>query len=101
MTFTKTSQKFGQWIDFKLNLVYGLGFSNDVELNKVQTHAPIDSTRPNCQIRSWNVCFQFVDKFKEIKELTRGGSVLRPHERSNSCEITNVNRINVRDLSVG
>ena len=35
MTFTKTSQKFGQWIDFKYNLVYGLGFSNDMELNKV------------------------------------------------------------------
>ena len=44
MTFTKTSQKFGQWIDFKLNLVYGLGFPNDAELNK------------------------FVEKFKEIKE---------------------------------
>lgn len=38
MTFTKTSQKFGQWIDFKLNLVYGLGFANDVELNKVFIH---------------------------------------------------------------
>ena len=35
MTFTRTSQKFGQWIDFKLNLVYGLGFSNDLELSKV------------------------------------------------------------------
>ena len=35
MTFTKTSQKFGQWIDFKLNLVYGLGFCNDIELNRV------------------------------------------------------------------
>jgi len=70
MTFTKTSQKFGQWIDFKLNLVYGLGFANDVELNK------------------------FVEKFKEIKELTRstGGTLLRPHERSNSCEINSMNR---------
>ena len=38
MTFTKTSQKFGQWIDFKLNFVYGLGFSNDSELNKVKIH---------------------------------------------------------------
>lgn len=38
MTFTKTSQKFGQWIDFKLNLVYGLGFANDVELNKVNSN---------------------------------------------------------------
>jgi len=36
MTFTKTSQKFGQWIDFKMNVVYGLGFANDVELNKVK-----------------------------------------------------------------
>lgn len=62
MTFTKTSQKFGQWIDFKLNFVYGLGFSNDAELNK------------------------FVDKFKEIKDLTRGN--YRTHERSNSCEIS-------------
>lgn len=69
MTFTKTSQKFGQWIDYKLNLVYGLGFANDIELNK------------------------FVDKFKEIKELTRSLSVLRPHERSNSCEITSLNRM--------
>lgn len=68
MTFTKTSQKFGQWIDFKLNLVYGLGFANDVELNK------------------------FVEKFKEIKELTRSNIVLKPHERSNSCEITSINR---------
>ena len=46
MTFTKTSQKFGQWIDFKLNFVYGLGFPNDSELNR------------------------FVDKFKEIKDNT-------------------------------
>lgn len=61
MTFTKTSQKFGQWIDFKLNLVYGLGFPNDSELNK------------------------FVEKFKEIKEYTRNSS--KSHERSNSCEI--------------
>ncbi|CAF0853562.1 unnamed protein product [Brachionus calyciflorus] len=74
MTFTKTSQKFGQWIDFKLNLVYGLGFANDVELNK------------------------FVDKFKEIKEMTRSTTtMLRPHERSNSCEITSLNRHTLND----
>lgn len=67
MTFTKTSQKFGQWIDFKLNLVYGLGFPNDSELNK------------------------FVEKFKEIKEHTRNNH--KTHERSNSCEISStINR---------
>ena len=74
MTFTKTSQKFGQWIDFKLNLVYGLGFPNDAELNK------------------------FVEKFKEIKEYTRNS--YKSHERSNSCEITStVNRLVISNVS--
>lgn len=65
MTFTKTSQKFGQWIDFRLNFVYGLGFPNDAELNR------------------------FVEKFKEIKDLTRiNNNSSRTHERSNSCEMS-------------
>lgn len=34
MTFTKTSQKFGQWSDVRANTVYGLGFSNEQELAK-------------------------------------------------------------------
>lgn len=84
MTFTKTSQKFGQWIDFKLNLVYGLGFPNDAELNK------------------------FVTKFKEIKEYTRNSNSsssssmshnvqgkTKVHERSNSCEMSNHHRNNL------
>jgi len=34
-----------------------------------------------------------VEKFKEIKELTRNSTILKPHERSNSCEITSsINR---------
>ena len=35
MTFTKTSQKFGQWADTKANTVYGLGFSSEDDLLKV------------------------------------------------------------------
>jgi len=35
MTFTKTSQKFGQWADHRVNTIYGLGFSSEVELIKV------------------------------------------------------------------
>ena len=35
MTFTKTSQKFGQWADPKANNVYGLGFNSENDLNKV------------------------------------------------------------------
>ena len=37
MTFTKTSQKFGQWSDPRANTVYGLGFTSENELSKVRT----------------------------------------------------------------
>ncbi|KDR16581.1 homer protein homolog 2 isoform X2 [Zootermopsis nevadensis] len=47
MTFTKTSQKFGQWSDVRANTVYGLGFSSEAELTK------------------------FIEKFQEVKEATR------------------------------
>ncbi|MEJ1274493.1 hypothetical protein NN561_005378 [Cricetulus griseus] len=34
MTFTKTSQKFGQWADSRANTVFGLGFSSKQQLTK-------------------------------------------------------------------
>ncbi|XP_022645408.1 homer protein homolog 2-like isoform X2 [Varroa destructor] len=49
MTFTKTSQKFGQWSDIRANTVYGLGFQTEPDLN------------------------QFIEKFQEVKEKTRVG----------------------------
>lgn len=47
MTFTKTSQKFGQWADSRANTVYGLGFSSESHLVK------------------------FAEKFTEFKEAAR------------------------------
>ncbi|CDQ89178.1 unnamed protein product [Oncorhynchus mykiss] len=47
MTFTKTSQKFGQWADSRANTVYGLGFSSENNLLK------------------------FAEKFAEFKEAAR------------------------------
>lgn len=47
MTFTQTSQKFGQWSDVRANTVYGLGFSSELELSK------------------------FVEKFQEVKDATK------------------------------
>lgn len=47
MTFTKTSQKFGQWADSRANTVYGLGFSTEQQLQ------------------------QFQDQFKEVREAAR------------------------------
>lgn len=41
MSFTKTSQKFGQWTDNRANTVYGLGFSSEQELNKVYINKSI------------------------------------------------------------
>lgn len=73
MTFTKTSQKFGQWSDIRANTVYGLGFSSENELGK------------------------FIDKFQEVKEATRtavskvtanGGSAVTPVTSANASPIT-------------
>ncbi|XP_076009052.1 homer protein homolog 3-like [Genypterus blacodes] len=47
MSFTKTSQKFGQWADSRANTVYGLGFSTELQLQ------------------------QFADQFKEVREAAR------------------------------
>ncbi len=35
MSFTKTSQKFCQWVDSRANQVYGLGFANETDLTRV------------------------------------------------------------------
>ncbi|KAL3228094.1 hypothetical protein MRX96_004014 [Rhipicephalus microplus] len=53
MTFTKTSQKFGQWSDIRANTVYGLGFGSEPDLNK------------------------FIEKFQEVKEATRLAALRR------------------------
>ncbi|XP_060527366.1 homer protein homolog 2 [Cylas formicarius] len=72
MTFTKTSQKFGQWSDVRANTVYGLGFSSESELQK------------------------FIDKFNEVKDATRsaiskvtanGGAVVTPVTSANASPI--------------
>uniref|UniRef100_A0A8C1SBL6 Homer scaffold protein 3a n=1 Tax=Cyprinus carpio TaxID=7962 RepID=A0A8C1SBL6_CYPCA len=47
MTFTKTSQKFGQWADSRANTVYGLGFATEQQLH------------------------QFAERFKEVREAAR------------------------------
>ncbi|XP_055970016.1 homer protein homolog 2 isoform X2 [Sorex fumeus] len=47
MTFTKTSQKFGQWADSRANTVFGLGFSSEQQLTK------------------------FAEKFREVREAAK------------------------------
>ncbi|XP_020620008.1 homer protein homolog 1-like [Orbicella faveolata] len=75
MTFTKTSQKFGQWSDARANTVFGLGFPSEAELNK------------------------FADKFKEAKGSTRtAGSTSSGNSNSSA---TGVNAITTNGTSSG
>lgn len=70
MTFTKTSQKFGQWADSRANTVFGLGFSSEQQLTK------------------------FAEKFQEVKEaakLTRDKSQDKTETSSNQSQASSVN----------
>ncbi|KAH8393471.1 hypothetical protein KR200_001343 [Drosophila serrata] len=71
MTFTQTSQKFGQWSDVRANTVYGLGFASEAELTK------------------------FVEKFQEVKEATKnaaksanGSNAVTPTTSANTSPIS-------------
>ncbi|XP_018429002.1 PREDICTED: homer protein homolog 3 isoform X2 [Nanorana parkeri] len=61
MTFTKTSQKFGQWADSRANTVYGLGFASEQNLS------------------------QFAEKFQEVREAAR----LARERSQDKTELTN------------
>ncbi|KAL5282125.1 HOMER2 family protein [Megaselia abdita] len=67
MTFTQTSQKFGQWSDVRANTVYGLGFSSENELAK------------------------FVEKFQEVKEATKNSSTKSINGSQATTPITSAN----------
>uniref|UniRef100_A0A8C0QIU7 Homer scaffold protein 2 n=1 Tax=Canis lupus familiaris TaxID=9615 RepID=A0A8C0QIU7_CANLF len=70
MTFTKTSQKFGQWADSRANTVFGLGFSSEQHLTK------------------------FAEKFQEVKEaakLARDKSQEKIETSSNHSQASSVN----------
>ncbi|XP_062888654.1 homer protein homolog 3-like isoform X2 [Mobula hypostoma] len=51
MSFTKTSQKFGQWADSRANTVYGLGFNSEQQLAQ---DLSIDLNSPPLQLASAN-----------------------------------------------
>ncbi|XP_023594575.1 homer protein homolog 3 isoform X4 [Trichechus manatus latirostris] len=46
MTFTKTSQKFGQWADSRANTVYGLGFASEQHLTQVPPSPLVSANGP-------------------------------------------------------
>lgn len=85
MTFTQTSQKFGQWSDVRANTVYGLGFASEAELGK------------------------FIEKFHEVKEATKnamakastnGSSAVTPVTSANASPVTSRSSITQNDSFV-
>lgn len=85
MTFTQTSQKFGQWSDVRANTVYGLGFASEAELGK------------------------FIEKFQEVKEATKnamakantnGSSAVTPVTSANASPVTSRSSITQNDSFV-
>uniref|UniRef100_A0A3Q3FHB1 Homer scaffold protein 3 n=1 Tax=Labrus bergylta TaxID=56723 RepID=A0A3Q3FHB1_9LABR len=77
MTFTKTSQKFGQWADSRANTVYGLGFATEQQLLTLryspETFHPLSSLKK-----------KFAEKFKEVKDAAR-----LAREKSQDKELAN------------
>lgn len=73
MTFTKTSQKFGQWADSRANTVYGLGFSCESHLAKVgNLWEPFTRVQGGHLLQGLLLLlFQFAEKFAEFKEAAR------------------------------
>uniref|UniRef100_A0A8C5NEC6 WH1 domain-containing protein n=1 Tax=Gouania willdenowi TaxID=441366 RepID=A0A8C5NEC6_GOUWI len=76
MTFTKTSQKFGQWADSRANTVFGLGFSSEQQLAK------------------------FAEKFQEVKEAAKlareksqeKGETMSNHSQESGHEMPSANQ---------
>ncbi|KAJ3594130.1 hypothetical protein NHX12_006462 [Muraenolepis orangiensis] len=76
MTFTKTSQKFGQWADSRANTVFGLGFASEQQLAK------------------------FAEKFQEVKDaakLARDKSQEKMETSSNHSQESGRETINGTD----
>ena len=73
MTFTKTSQKFGQWSDVKANTVYGLGFSSEDELLKVlllysmlKHFSAIGCENSSCNVIDQLISWWYLNSFKAV-----------------------------------
>jgi len=72
MTFTKTSQKFGQWSDVRANTVYGLGFASEAELGKVCIAIVYDLQSEDLRIScSQRKCF-LLTVYREVSRGERG-----------------------------
>ncbi|XP_028301030.1 homer protein homolog 3-like isoform X2 [Gouania willdenowi] len=88
MTFTKTSQKFGQWADSRANTVYGLGFSTEQQLQQLsqelseERHSP-----PLLTVNGPNEEKLFRSKSAEVELTVEKERVKKMLSEGSMCEI--------------
>uniref|UniRef100_A0A671E9F3 Homer protein homolog 3 n=1 Tax=Rhinolophus ferrumequinum TaxID=59479 RepID=A0A671E9F3_RHIFE len=77
MTFTKTSQKFGQWADSRANTVYGLGFASEQHLTQVPPSPLVSTNGPGDEklFRSQSADAPGPTERERLKKMLSEGSV--------------------------
>nr|XP_005898364.1 PREDICTED: homer protein homolog 3 isoform X2 [Bos mutus] len=77
MTFTKTSQKFGQWADSRANTVYGLGFASEQHLTQVPPSPLVSTNGPGDEklFRSQSADAPGPAERERLKKMLSEGSV--------------------------
>uniref|UniRef100_A0A8I3S3U3 Homer protein homolog 3 n=2 Tax=Canis lupus familiaris TaxID=9615 RepID=A0A8I3S3U3_CANLF len=77
MTFTKTSQKFGQWADSRANTVYGLGFASEQHLTQVPPSPLVSANGPGDEklFRSQSADVPGPAERERLKKMLSEGSV--------------------------
>ncbi|XP_012509472.1 PREDICTED: homer protein homolog 3 isoform X2 [Propithecus coquereli] len=77
MTFTKTSQKFGQWADSRANTVYGLGFASEQHLTQVPPTPLVSANGPGEEklFRSQSADAPGPTERERLKKMLSEGSV--------------------------
>uniref|UniRef100_A0A8C2NSW4 Homer protein homolog 3 n=1 Tax=Capra hircus TaxID=9925 RepID=A0A8C2NSW4_CAPHI len=77
MTFTKTSQKFGQWADSRANTVYGLGFASEQHLTQVPPSPLVSANGPGDEklFRSQSADAPGPAERERLKKMLSEGSV--------------------------
>lgn len=92
MSFTRTSQKFGQWADSRANTVYGLGFATEQQLHQVSQKKRFKTLKMYLLVGAYNdvdapkcsFYLKFSDKFREVKDAAR-----LAREKSQDKELAN------------
>uniref|UniRef100_A0A8C3Y2Q4 WH1 domain-containing protein n=1 Tax=Catharus ustulatus TaxID=91951 RepID=A0A8C3Y2Q4_CATUS len=80
MTFTKTSQKFGQWADSRANTVYGLGFASEQHLAQALPSPLLGSNGPEERLfRSQSADVESSSDKERLKKMLSEGSVTEVH----------------------